>query len=148
MHTQLLPVLGLFNLQPWSAGILIPIAAMIFAGAMALGGMYFAHRRRELWHQTARLALEKGQPLPPPLEHDETGQHRRPSSPHRDFRAGLILIGLGVGLYLFLEQKHGDGMGYVGAIPGLIGVALIISGVLRLLTEPRAGSSDGGRPQT
>jgi hypothetical protein len=148
MHLPLSPFLGFMNLQPWSIGIVIPIAAMIFAGVMALGGMYFAHRRRELWHQTARLALEKGQPLPPPLEHDEMGEHRRRSSPHRDFRAGLILIGTGIGLYVFLEKVHGNGAGYVGAIPGLIGVALLVSGWLRRLTEPPTGANDDIRPHS
>ena len=70
-------------------------AGIIFGGL----GMYFHHRRQALWHETARIALEKGQPLPP-LPNDEPAQSHEDKK--NDFRGGLVLIAVGAGLYLFL----------------------------------------------
>ena len=48
-------------------------------------------------------------------------------------RAGLILIAVGGGLYLFLNALVGRALGLVGAIPGFIGVALLLYATLSLL---------------
>ncbi|MFI5335728.1 MAG: hypothetical protein ACHQ5A_03035, partial [Opitutales bacterium] len=74
------------------AAILIPVFAL-----------YFQHRKRQLWHETARVALEKGQPMPPMPEESglskeefhEAIQHSRGGK--NDLRSGLILIGVGAG---------------------------------------------------
>jgi len=47
-----------------------------------------------------------------------------------DIRSGLILIAVGAGLYLFLSSVAGEAIGYVGAIPGFIGMALFLFGVV------------------
>lgn len=101
-------------------------AGIVFGGL----GMYFHHRRQALWHETARIALEKGQPLPP-LQDQETS----PSyvSKDNDFRSGLVLIAVGAGLYLFLNAFLGRAFGLVGAIPGFIGVALLLYATLNVL---------------
>jgi Domain of unknown function (DUF6249) len=112
---------------PWVAiiavggGILLTIVVIV-------GGLLFANRRQQLWHETARLALEKGQPLPAAL--DESAEEREPYKAGNDIRAGLILIATGVGLFLFLGALVSRGLAYVGTIPGLIGVALLLYGVL------------------
>jgi Flp pilus assembly protein TadB len=112
---------------PWVAiiavggGILLTIVVIV-------GGLLFANRRQQLWHETARLALEKGQPLPAAL--DESAEDRQPDKPGNDIRAGLILVATGVGLFLFLGAIVGRGLAYVGTIPGLIGVALLLYGLL------------------
>jgi hypothetical protein len=145
MHLQF-PVtpLAFLNMEPWMIAIVIPVVAMLFGGTMGIAAMYFSHRRRELWHQTTRLALEKGQPLPAMPDESE----RRPDPKEEtsnDFRGGLVLIGVGFGLFLFLQQVAGRSVGYVGAIPGFIGVALLISGVVRA-SMARKNSSTSGRP--
>ena len=47
----------------------IAIAAILggltFTILLIVFGLKFVQRRQELWHETARVALEKGQPLPP-----------------------------------------------------------------------------------
>ncbi len=108
--------------------ILIPIAGIILGGIIVVTGMYFHHRRRELWHQTARLALEKGQPVPSLPDGEAPNPNRRHDENNHDFRAGLVLVATGAGLYVFLGTFLGRGLGYVGAIPGFIGVALILNG--------------------
>lgn len=90
-------------------------------------GLKFALRRQELWHETARVALEKGQPLPPmPGDMNET-EHPEQNS---DIRTGLIMIAVGAGLYLFFLSLFDGWLKYVGAIPGFIGVALLLYGLL------------------
>lgn len=131
---------ALLNLEPWSIAIIVPVAGLIFAGALIITTMYFQNRRREMWHQTARLALEKGQPLPP-LPGEDEAPKRNPDE-NSDFRAGLILVAAGIGLYLFLGTFLGRGLGYVGAIPGLIGVALLLYATIRVLTRSKSSSLD------
>src|SRR5262249_42723774 len=106
-------------------GIIVPAITFVFVAAIVITAMYFKHQRRPMWHETARLALEKGQPLPA-IPNDDWRQRRRGC----DVRTGLILIAVGIGLFLMfssMSDKHGSG--YVGAIPGLIGVALLLHGV-------------------
>ena len=102
------------------------VSAIIFGGL----GMYFHHRRQALWHETARIALEKGQPLPPLQDEPADEPDVREKN---DFRAGLVLVAVGAGLYLFLNALIGPAFGLVGAIPGFIGLALLLYASLNAL---------------
>jgi hypothetical protein len=136
------------NLEPWSIAIIVPVAGLIFAGALVITTMYFQNRRREMWHQTARLALEKGQPLPAFPDDEGTPRPRSTDgSAANDLRAGLICIGCGFGLYFFLGALVDRSLGYVGAIPGFVGVALLISGACRLLFARKETPDNGRSPQ-
>jgi hypothetical protein len=122
--------------------ILIPLAVFAFIGTIIVSSMYFKHQKQRLWHDTARLALEKGQPVPTMPKDEDAPRHR-----HRggDIRAGLILIATGVGLYLFFNSmSNKNGAGYIGAIPGLIGVALLLHGILM---GQLAKDKDAGDPR-
>jgi hypothetical protein len=99
------------------------LGGMTFTILLIYFGLKFVQRRQELWHETARIALEKGQPLPP-LPRDM--QPERHPDENSDFRTGLIMVATGVGLYLFFYYFMGVRMAFVGAIPGLIGVALLL----------------------
>lgn len=105
-----------------AGGILVAVVAIV-------GGLITANRRQAMWHDTARIALEKGQPVPktPDDEDEEESEKRGDGS---DIRSGLILIAVGGGLYLFMSNLAGAKIGYVGAIPGFIGVALLLFGLL------------------
>lgn len=104
--------------------LLIPIVAIAgsFVLVVILSILAFRHakHRRELWHQTARVALENGQPLPPlpGLE-----RHDDPAS---DIRTGLILIATAGGIYLAFSTFM-QPLRFVAAIPGFIGIALILN---------------------
>ncbi|MEO6996354.1 MAG: DUF6249 domain-containing protein [Lacunisphaera sp.] len=111
------------------------VTGTIFGGL----GMYFHHKRQALWHETARLALEKGQPVPPSPDWDESSTTLATS--HVQIRAnrirgllisGLINVALGAGLYLGLSQISGA-LANFAAIPGFIGVALLLAAFLDLL---------------
>jgi hypothetical protein len=135
---------------------------MLLAGAILLLAMYLRHRRRVMWHETARLAIERGQALPPldsgdlRLQHEmmwhdtarraiERGQ-ALPQHEKNDVRSGLILLAVSAGLFLFLRTL-GDRLEYVAAIPGFIGVAQLLNGLLDVLF-PRKNHPRTDPPQT
>lgn len=135
------------NLEPWSIAIIIPLLGLIFAGVVVVTTMYFKNRQREMWHQTARLALEKGQPLPA-LPADDTPARQRRDEGDNDLRDGLICIGVGIGLYIFLGSFLGRGLGYVGAIPGFIGVAMLLHALIAALAKRKKQDSDTLPPRS
>lgn len=124
MPTLFLADINLFQLIP-----LVAIIGSLVIGPLIIYIVFRAtQRRHELWHETARVALEKGQP-PPPLPAEMTAAPE-PAKPANDIRSGLILMAVGAGLYLFLNALLGRAMGLVGAIPGFIGLAMFGFGVV------------------
>lgn len=134
---MLTPLLASLESLPWIAIIAVG-GGMLIAIVVIVGGLIIAHHRQKLWHETARLALEKGQALPAQLDEAPQSQPRqRTDGPGRDLRRGLILIATGAGLYLFLDALVGRALGYVGAIPGFIGVALLLYGMLSAIFKSK-----------
>ena len=147
MHLDFsLPPLAFFDLQPWMIGVILPVILIVGAAAIAISAMYFHHRKNEQWHQTARVALEKGQPLPT-MQNSPPPQQDPRSETSNDLRGGLVLIGVGLGLWVFLQQFLGGGLYAVGAIPAFIGAALLISGIVRYLATRKDSSKTGRPPQ-
>jgi hypothetical protein len=135
-HVVSLPLAEISGAQ-WIA-ITAIISGILLTAVIIVYGLKFALRRQELWHETARVALEKGQPLPPmPGDMNEAENPEQNS----DIRTGLIMIAVGAGLYLFFLSLFGGWMKYVGAIPGFIGVALLLYGLFSGLNRknPPAG---------
>jgi hypothetical protein len=134
MIALLHPLFADISSLPWPAIIAIS-GGMLITIVVIVGGLLFAHRRQAMWHETARLALEKGQPLPKPLDDEDNSEpvKREQRDGRNDLRAGLIMIGVGAGLYIFLANFISHGLGLVGAIPGFIGVALFLYGLTSLL---------------
>lgn len=133
MHHLLLPphFAALFGADlPELISVIVPVAGIVFGGVITVTSMYFKHQKQRMWHETARIALEKGQPIPAPFAERTRRPHdgmAKLDLDKHDLKAGLILIATGAGLALFLGAV-GDSwkVGYVGAIPGLIGVALVL----------------------
>jgi hypothetical protein len=101
-----------------------------------VAGFFFAARTERVRHETMRLLVEKGQPIPTEL--------LAPKPPRRagsDVRRGLFLVGTGLGAAIFLKmlepQKPIWG---AGLIPVLMGAALLLTawlgGELRLRPRP------------
>lgn len=126
-------IAAIFGLDGPLFSLLMSGAAMCFAATITISALYFKHQRQKLWHETARIALEKGQPVPPmPSGRNNVQLNlRSETNDNHDLRAGLILVGVGFGIFLFFNAVAGRQVGYLGAIPGFIGVALLLH---RLLT--------------
>jgi len=109
--------------------VLISIVGPLFFAAFVIGAtFYYKHTREQLWHETARLALEKGQPLPERSD-PEVQTRVEVRSGRNDIRSGLILIAVGFGLAVFFGGVHAREVMGIGAIPGFIGVALLLFGI-------------------
>lgn len=136
------PVLGLLNdpLKAMTIIGLIGIGGLVMTAVIVVAAFYFQNRKRQQWHETARIALEKGQPLPPWPKSDEELEltpppgaslaewdaMRRARSRRGGLKGGLILIAVGAGMFIMM----GTDAGRAGAIPALIGVALIVSALI------------------
>jgi hypothetical protein len=148
--TDLLPIpfVGLLGLGTAELGIIVGIFGLGVGLVFGLFGMYFHHRRQELWHETARIALEKGQPLPALPNDEPSPVDRERAETKNDFRSGFVLIAVGIGLYIFLTGFLGISLGRVGAIPGLIGVALLLYAVLNSIFGRKKSGPDNRPPQS
>ncbi len=106
-----------------------------FTAIIAVASMYMGHRARQMRHETIRLALEKGQPLPPEVL----------GPPRQDKARGIRLIALGIGLGLFLyllnpSTTHGHHVWGVGFILIAIGIGHLLSHwMTRERKAPEAG---------
>jgi len=128
MHSLFSQFLADISTIPWVA--IVAIIGGVLMGPVVIFIVFQSiQRRHQLWHETARVALEKGQPLPP-MPADVAPPPPVENKPGGDIRTGLILIATGAGLFLFLNTLVGRGLGFVGAIPGFIGVALLLFGVI------------------
>ncbi len=129
-----LALLALFDPQRWVV-IIMPLAGISLGAIAIIGGMWIADRNRRLRHETIRLALEKGQPIPEFIL-NEDAHGRRSHQPRNDRRTGLILIGVAIGLYLFFRSVGGSAGSWLAAIPGFIGVALLLNWLLERMERP------------
>jgi hypothetical protein len=109
----------------------IPIftTAIVFTMTTAIVAisLYAAYRSSRLKLETIRFAIEKGVPVPEAL----LGNRRPPVDlPTRDLRRGLVLVGLGTGLGLFLRILDGtsaSGVWSVGFVPMLLGAGYLVT---------------------
>lgn len=135
MFSSLLSLIGFVNFQPWMIAVIVPVVALLFTGVILVSGMYFQHRRRELWHATARAAVEKGQPIPEPSPDSPSPswngvagtKSADPAQRARGyFIGGLINIGTAAGLAIAF-WKFVPLVSYLAAIPACIGVSLLLA---------------------
>ena len=77
-------------------------------------------RIEKLWQETARLAIEKGQP--PPERVRPSGYSARRAF-NKNIQGGLILIAIGAAMMLVMSEHFRSW----GVLPAFIGVALLIS---------------------
>lgn len=139
MPTAFTPVVGV--LAEISGGHLVAVSAILggltFTILLIAFGLKFVQRRQELWHETARIALEKGQPLPPlPRDMQPANEEQERS----DIRSGLVTLAAGAGLYLFFNTFM-PFLRFVAAIPGFIGVALLLYGLAKAFSNRKNPSS-------
>ena len=80
--------------------------------------LYYKHRKLRMTHETIARLAEKGLPVPAELLEP-------PRRGHAGLRGGLVLLALGLGLAIFLEEVGAPWS--IGLIPGLMGLALVIA---------------------
>jgi hypothetical protein len=80
--------------------------------------LFFKHRRLRMNHETIARLAEKGVPVPAELLDP-------PRRGHYGLRGGLVLVALGIALAIFFREAGGPWS--IGLIPGLMGVALLLS---------------------
>ena len=112
------------------SGLIVPVVAIIapflFVVMILIIMFLKEYRTRKLQQETIRQFLDKGQPIPPELLH-----YTEPKKEKNDRRSGLILIAIGVAFYFFFGGNDfggpGSGMRWIGLVPGLIGVAMLLN---------------------
>lgn len=140
MHTLLAhPCLAAVGEYIPFAGMLIPITVMFIVMLIAVAGMYFKNQSHRMWHETARAALEKGQPIPVAPTAQELASVKKPELPsgRGDVKAGLILIAIAVGMYFGFNEPRDEWHhvpSFLYYVPGFIGLALLLNALITFLT--------------
>lgn len=122
--------------------IIVPVVAIIFTFGMpiaivAILSFNKARNNAEL-QKTVRSAIERGETLPAEFLESLQRTVPRAKSPMNDIRAGLILMAVAAGIMVWNYLDHntiGGHLSGVAAIPGLIGVALLILGIIGFSTR-------------
>jgi len=116
-------------------GLLVPITAMVtffstIIIAIILTVLFFQRRHRML-HETLRLMIEKGTPIPQELL-------SKPNDPMSDLRKGILLTALGFSsvLYFLMNGFHFTGLWALGLIPLLAGIGYMV--IWKLETKKEA----------
>jgi len=109
----------------------IPILLIVFGCPVVIVGLvaYFRARKQKQLHDTLRVMIEKGVPIPPellrpPITVGEVSEADKDDDPRTALRQGLFLIALGLGICVWLFIKSSDSWG-LGFIPLLIGLSFL-----------------------
>ncbi len=112
--------------------IVVPVVGCMMIVAVVCLPFYFKSRERREMQRTLRVAIEKGQPVPPEVIEAMSRSVKTPPTRLRDLRTGVIWLAIGVGIGLasyFGNFGHSDGdfdgIG-IACIPAVIGVAFIV----------------------
>jgi len=122
-------------------GELIGLAAvvLIFGSipGVIIAWRYFNSKERMKMQETIRLAIDKGQPLPPEVIDAISREAAPRASPQRDLRRGIVWIAVALGMigfaYALGYSDGGEAFWPViglAAFPGFIGLALVIMAIL------------------
>jgi hypothetical protein len=113
------------------AAEVIPILLIVFGCPVLIVGLvaYFRARKQKHLHDTLRLMIEKGVPIPPellrpPITAGEISEADKNDDPRTALRQGLFLIALGLGvcIWLWIGSSNSWGLGF---IPLLIGLSFL-----------------------
>ena len=115
------------------SGILVPIAFFAMLAAIFIVPGWLKSQERSRLHDTLKASIDKGQPIPAEIIEAITSdvKIKRPPSPDRDLRVGIIWLGVGVGLaamalgFSFDEPDATYPILGLAAFPGFIGLAFI-----------------------
>lgn len=104
--------------------------AFLFIATIVIAAFFFQYRKMKCWHETTRLALEKGV-TPPPMP-EELASSKKEYKP--DVGHGLVVLAVGLALYFGLPQIS-PSIPLIGAyITGFVGIAIILSALFNHFT--------------
>jgi hypothetical protein len=133
-------------------GISLGATATLLGFGIGFFAIWVEYRKRrellEAIHKERLASLERGiEPPPFPKELVDDAADCGPSRPQSTgLKAGLVLIAVGAGLWLFLPHNgRGPFHSTVGAIPGAIGIAYLVYYVIEG-RKHRPGRPVSGRP--
>ena len=78
--------------------ILVPLGFFAMVAAIVIVPRYLKSLERQKLQETLRASIEKGAELPPEVVQALTSDAKPAPSPYRDLRAGIIWLGVAVGL--------------------------------------------------
>ena len=111
---------------------LVPIVALMIPIVAIIMGIQAKMRREQLLHETLRQLADKGQPLPPELLAQLTGDPSGRADAVKRGRTVSLQVGavnLAVGLALalmFSLMNPNSWLWTIGCLPGFIGLALLV----------------------
>jgi hypothetical protein len=128
---------------PMVPAVMVPVAGMIFVGAIVITPMVLRSQERQRMHNTLRRLHEEGQTITPEMLQALTPDDpwsRVPQSATSDLRRGLILMAVALGMVClgFAIGMGGPRIDPVwpligaAAFPGLIGVAFLFMWMFKL----------------
>jgi len=119
----------LLPLADVNASQVIVFAFIIIIIALAT---FRRNQQQKMWHETVRLAIEKGQPMPESMAYGGPfGRNFRYRGTWPIYR-GLIAIAIGIGLALV----HSTGANKWAPLPICVGVAFLLIGVFNAFRSP------------
>jgi len=120
------------------AGLLVPLFGIFMIIAIVFIRSYFRTNERKEMHLTMRKAIESGQTLPQEFIDNIKTAPQNQKSPVSDVRLGIIFMAIAGGLvtwdYVGDFDTHG-GLTGLAAIPGFIGIAFFLLGLVGLMTS-------------
>jgi hypothetical protein len=131
---------------------LVPIALFLMIAVIVIGILYFKNQREKMWNETARLAIEKGQPIPErpvnkfAIAPDNEAAYLR-TQVRREVKIGLISLAAGIAISVHITMNQGWAIGSAGAIPGLIGLAFLLNAWITNRSLSKIPHSDASPPR-
>jgi hypothetical protein len=105
--------------------IFIPIVAIVMSLSIPIVYMLVDYRRRrdlvDAHHRERMAAIERGMEIPP-LPESLYKPNRRP----RHLLTGMIWFFLGAGIFVSLGALAGREVGFLGFVPGGVGIAYLL----------------------
>ena len=121
------------------ATVVVFTAIVVIVLGIVLGPRWLKSRERVALQTTLRLAIEKGQPLPPEVIEAISRDVRPVPSPNRDVRRGVLLLCIAAAFIAAaavgysLDDNDPDALVWpigFAAFPGFVGAAYLIMGLL------------------
>lgn len=147
-----LPTLAEFDVSGRVFGLVMALAGMGFGLTMAVMGMRHEAEKRRQRNELIRIALEKGQPVPPAVlgESGNDDEIATPSDPDRSIRnarkSGVILLCVSAAMVLFFRGMGLGAIVWVAVFPLAVGAAQLINAQMDA-NERRRKSSTSSAPR-